>query len=153
MVPETARAVEMQGTWMTLHGQMESYKMHFPQAQVSDRRRASGTVNCVRVAGTDAPWRCSYQVTSATQRVPGQKTPIMLGLDIDEDLVDEFARALRMALADHPSMEPSVENIEIIIISPDAEKWRAFFRRGLKIYSVFFSYDDALEIIAVEPKG
>ena len=153
VVPETARAVEMQGTWMMLHGQMESFMMHFPEAQVSDRRRASGMVNCVRVAGTDAPWHCSYQVMSATQRVPEQKTPIMLSLDIDEDLVDDIADALRTALAQHPSMAPSEENIEISIISPDVESWKAILRRGLNSYSVSFRYDGELEILAVEPRG
>lgn len=152
VVPETARAVEVQGTLMMLHGQMESFMMNFPQVQVSDRRRASGMVNCVRVAGTDAPWRCSYQVMSATQRVPEQKTPIMLSLDIDEDLVDDIADALRTALAQHPSMAPSEENIEISIISPDVESWKALLRRGLNSYSVSFRYNGELEILAVEPK-
>ena len=153
VVPETARSTEMQGMSMMLHGQMEIFMTHIPEVQVSDRRQATSMVSCGRVAGTDTPWQCSYQVMSATQSVPGQQRPIMLSVDADEALIDEIAHALRTVLADHPSVEGSKGDIEISIISPDVEKWHALFRRGLNSYSVFFRYDGALEIIAIEPKG
>ena len=49
-------------------------------------------------------------------------------------------------------MVPSEENIEISIISPDVEGWKALLRRGLNSYSVSFRYDGELEILALEPK-
>lgn len=152
VVPETARSTEMQGMSMMLDGQTEIFMAHYSEAQVSDRRQATSMVSCGRVAGTDTPWQCSYQVMSATQWVAGQQTPIMLSVDADEALIDEIAHALRTALADHPSVDRSEGIIEISIISRDVEKWRAFFRRGLNSYSVFFRYDGVLEIIMVEPK-
>ena len=88
-----------------------------------------------------------------TQQVAGQQRPIMLSVDADEAIIDEIVHTLRSALADHPSVERSEGDIEISMISRDVEKWRAFFRRGLNSYSVFFRYDGALEIIAVESKG
>lgn len=153
VVPETARGVEFEGTMMMLQGQMELFIGQLPKMQVSDRREASGNVDCARVAGTDAPWRCSYHATSATQRVSGQKSPIMLHVDADEGLIDEIVDALRTDLADHPSMARSEGNIEISIISSDVERWQALLRRGLSFYRVFFRFDSELEILAVEPRG